>query len=174
MNRKTDLIVIGGGVAGLAATRELCAAGLNVALLEARERLGGRILTRQTKDYPVELGAEFIHGRPPEILELAAEAGLPLAELQWNILRRKAGRWIDGDKTMEGVDNVFAKMSADGPDQSFQQFIDNVHAPEDVKEQAVRFVEGFHAADPNRVGVHSLVKSNAGREPALAGPERSA
>src|SRR5947209_4362612 len=108
MNRKTDLIVIGGGVAGLAATRELCAAGLNVVLLEARDRLGGRILTRHTKDYPVELGAEFVHGRPPEILELTAEAGLPLAELQWNILRRKAGQWIDGDKTMEEADRVFA------------------------------------------------------------------
>src|SRR5205807_5048684 len=147
MNRKTDLIVIGGGVAGLAATRELCAAGLNVVLLEARERLGGRILTRQTKDYPVELGAEFIHGRPPEILELAAEAGLPLAELQWNALRKKDRHWTDAAETISGMDRLFEQMNAveTEPDQSFQNFLQQADAPGNVKEQALQFVEGFHA-----------------------------
>jgi len=45
-----------------------------VTLLEARDRLGGRIYTQQMPHFPVELGAEFVHGRPKEILGLAAES----------------------------------------------------------------------------------------------------
>jgi monoamine oxidase len=59
-----DVIVIGAGAAGLAATRMLQHEGCEVLTLEARDRLGGRILTDWTfASYPVELGAEFIHGK---------------------------------------------------------------------------------------------------------------
>jgi monoamine oxidase len=157
-----DVIVIGGGVAGLAAARDLSAAGRQVLLLEARERLGGRIFTQYANGYPVELGAEFVHGCPPEILGLAAENGLPLAELQWNVLRRKDRQWTDAAETMSSMDRLFERMSAaeTEPDQSFQNFLDHVDAPENVKQQALQFVEGFHAADPGRISVHSLIKSN--------------
>ena len=62
-------IVIGGGIAGLAAARELARAGVAVTLLEAKERCGGRIHTLRQNDFPVELGAEFVHGLPPELLK---------------------------------------------------------------------------------------------------------
>ena len=75
-----DVIVIGAGVAGLTVARDLTAAGLRVLLLEARRRLGGRIMTHHTPDGPVELGAEFVHGAVEEILGVAAGAGLPLRE----------------------------------------------------------------------------------------------
>ena len=68
MTRTTDVLIIGAGVAGLTAAHELCTAGLHVTILEARDCIGGRILTHHTKQYPVELGAEFVHGRPPEPL----------------------------------------------------------------------------------------------------------
>src|SRR5688572_29594426 len=61
--RMCDVIVVGGGVAGLAAAGELGRRGLTVMLLEARDRLGGRIHTVRPKgwDGAVELGAEFVH-----------------------------------------------------------------------------------------------------------------
>ena len=64
-----DVIVIGGGVSGLAAARELSRANRSVILLEARPRLGGRIHTVRPRDWPmpVELGAEFIHGGNPDL-----------------------------------------------------------------------------------------------------------
>src|SRR3954471_6300201 len=60
---KESVIVIGGGVAGLAAAGALARRGFAVTLLEARDRLGGRILTTRPVSWgrPIELGAEFIH-----------------------------------------------------------------------------------------------------------------
>ena len=59
-----DVIIIGAGAAGLAAARELSAAQLNVIILEARDRIGGRIHTYFDK-WPIELGAEFVHASRP-------------------------------------------------------------------------------------------------------------
>ena len=57
-----DVIVIGGGIAGLAAARDMAKRRLRVALLEARARMGGRIHTQRPDGWPrpVEMGAEFI------------------------------------------------------------------------------------------------------------------
>lgn len=160
MNTPLDLLIIGAGAAGLTAARELSAAGKRVLLLEGRDRIGGRILTHHTPDYPVELGAEYVHGRPPEICGIVKQAGLKLAPIAWNILRRKENRWYDAGEVMSGMDKLFEKMSIAQPDRSFQEFLDQTEAPPQVKEQALGFVEGFHAADPRRISVHSLVKSN--------------
>jgi monoamine oxidase len=59
-----DVVVIGAGAAGLLAASTLVAAGIEPLVLEARDRIGGRILTERVDDLvaPVELGAEFVHG----------------------------------------------------------------------------------------------------------------
>lgn len=56
-------VVIGAGIAGLTAAHELHLAGEVVTVLEARDRVGGRVWTDRTfAGIPVEFGAEFIHG----------------------------------------------------------------------------------------------------------------
>jgi len=64
MSTEADVIVIGAGAAGLSAAAALGEAGLAVTVLEARERIGGRIFTLRDPvcQAPVELGAEFVHG----------------------------------------------------------------------------------------------------------------
>lgn len=72
-----EVIVIGAGVAGLAAARALHEAGTQVVVLEGRDRAGGRILTDRSLGAPVDLGASWIHGiRGNPITALARRAGL--------------------------------------------------------------------------------------------------
>ena len=61
-----DVLVVGAGIAGLAAAERLAASGRRVLVLEARDRIGGRIHTAHDPELatPIELGAEFVHGQP--------------------------------------------------------------------------------------------------------------
>jgi monoamine oxidase len=67
MPDEPDVIVIGAGLAGLTAARELRHAGRRVLLLEARDRLGGRAYTSSLGDSEVELGGAFVHWFQPHI-----------------------------------------------------------------------------------------------------------
>lgn len=68
-----DVIIIGAGIAGLAA-RELQAQNLQVLILEARDRLGGRIWTNRQLNIPLDLGASWIHGvQKNPIMQLARQ-----------------------------------------------------------------------------------------------------
>jgi protoporphyrinogen oxidase len=77
-----DVAVVGAGVAGLAAARELARAGVQLRVFEARDRVGGRILTEHVPGFPfpLELGAEFVHGEAPEIWDVIRSAGLEAVE----------------------------------------------------------------------------------------------
>ena len=91
-------LVIGAGVAGLAAARSLSRAGEEVTVLEAKPRIGGRAHTAYDfADVPVELGAEFIHGDRAATWELIRE--LNLETLQWrktddSLVRLEDGAWL--------------------------------------------------------------------------------
>ena len=133
-----DALIIGGGIAGLVAARHLTEAGLRVTLLEARDRLGGRIYTESTGEFPVELGAEFVHGRPDEILALAAEGATPIVPVQGNFRRKINGEWADAGHLMEKIDQLFAKLPAEEPDESFQYYLDRSGEDDEVKQQALQ------------------------------------
>ena len=74
-----DVIVIGAGLAGLRCATDLAAAGHDVVVLEARDRVGGRVWSHTFSDGQVaERGAEFIDGTHTAVLALAGELGLAL------------------------------------------------------------------------------------------------
>ena len=91
-----DAIVVGAGAAGLAAARDLSDAGRKVVVLEARPRLGGRILTIHDREWPlpVELGAEFLHGEAEAAREIADRAGLPVVEVSDEHVWAERGRLV--------------------------------------------------------------------------------
>lgn len=77
IDKRFDVIIIGAGIAGLGAARELVDRGLSVVVLEASNRVGGRIHTDRSLGLPVELGAGWIHGpRDNPISDLARQANL--------------------------------------------------------------------------------------------------
>lgn len=164
MNDRTEVIVIGAGIAGLAAATRLAESGLFATILEARNRCGGRIFTtRDSHGLPIELGAEFIHGRPPEILTLLSSAGIDFEEVEGDAWCAN-GRLQTCD-FFSKVRDLLGRMSDQGPDESFLEFLEKVSLPgppgvaAEVKQRSVNFVSGFNAADPARVGVHWLVKT---------------
>jgi monoamine oxidase len=164
MAGQAEVIIIGGGIAGLSAARHLTESGMRIVLLEARDRLGGRIYTDHCGQYPIDMGAEFIHGRPQEILGLAAEAAVPIVPVQGEFRRKIGGSWADADRLMGKVDQLFARMPADEPDQSFQHYVDRTGIDEAVKQHALRYIGGFHAANPSLISVHSLIRDTRAEE----------
>ena len=140
-----DVIVIGAGVAGLAAARELVHAGRQVMVLEARGRIGGRIHTVHDSQtpVPVELGAEFVHGVHPALWDVLRAAVLPVLELEGG--------------GPDGLPAVFRAM-AEAPEQSFGDFIAKFPAPEEVKQSVTGYVEGFNATRKETVSTAWLCR----------------
>jgi monoamine oxidase len=76
----TDVVIVGAGAAGLAAARALSERGVAFRVLEARDRIGGRILTLESgAGAPIELGPELVHGAAEPAMALARDARVPLA-----------------------------------------------------------------------------------------------
>ena len=163
MSAPPEVLIIGAGVAGLTAARDLTAAGVRVLVLEARDRLGGRVMTHHTPEGPVELGAEFVHGAVEETLSVVREAALPLRETD-----RGAPRVTGEDQGpadfFSAMDVVLAHASADGPDESFLHLVERVDAAPEIKAQCLGLVAGYHAADPARISVRSLLRNTAADE----------
>ncbi len=70
------VLVVGGGISGLAAAHRLVSGGARVTLLEASERFGGKLYADEIAGVPVDLGAESMLARRPEAVDLAREVGL--------------------------------------------------------------------------------------------------
>lgn len=166
MTDETDVLIVGAGAAGLAAARELSAAKFDCIVLEARDRIGGRIHTHLDSQLtaPVELGAEFVHGKPPEVFDLVQRAGFKLTELpnrHWYYRHAVLSQSSEFWSKIEALNSEMEKFH--GPDESFEQFLDHYnrkHQVEDLTSMATLYVEGFHAAHADRISVLGLVKTN--------------
>jgi monoamine oxidase len=167
--QSADVLIIGAGAAGLAAAQDLSAGGLRVIVLEARDRIGGRIYTHHDPSVPVpiELGAEFVHGKSPELFEIIKAGHLPFSEVTGRHWYFENGELSKSDDFWSKVDQVMEQMKSVTVDCSVKSFLDSL--PDDVetkraKAVARRYVEGFHAARIDRMGVHGLIKANEAAE----------
>ena len=159
MNR-ADVVVVGAGAAGLEAARQLRAHGRSVLVLEARDRIGGRILTHHDRrvPLPIELGAEFIHGDAPITNALLAEAGLSALDISGEHGEARRGTVRRLAEAMS-VDRVLRRIDTHAEDETVAEFLAHRpggHALERERGQTRRFVEGFHAADVTRISAQSI------------------
>lgn len=159
------MIVVGAGAAGIAAARELRDAGRRVIVLEARDRIGGRVLTQRDTRLGValELGAEFVHGHAPETLRIAREAGLVLCNVTGESWRSAGGRLRCQHDEWRSVDRVLELLDPQRtPDRSFAEFLASRPGGRGMaaaRASALEFVRGYHAADPDRVSERSLARA---------------
>jgi monoamine oxidase len=155
----------------LACARTLAEAGLRIALLEARDRVGGRIYTVPSKasELPIELGAEFIHGLPEELIELVDEAGLTRFELDGESLCYDGAGPLSRCGEQPGVHRIFESLADfSGEDMTFAAWVAQSGADSKAQARATNYVEGFNAADANRISMLSLAKQQA-EEDAISG-----
>jgi monoamine oxidase len=162
-----DIAIIGAGVAGLAAADELLQKGLTVAVFEARDRIGGRILTQRDArvPLPIELGAEFVHGEAPETERILGEAGRAVLQIEGDTWEAENGRLRRGERQWRHIDRLLKKVDTAGPDLSFARFLARNPGGKPLAQarQDVRFfVQGFHAADLEQISAHSLAGSDSG------------
>jgi monoamine oxidase len=160
-NEMVDVIIVGAGASGMAAAAQLTRGGLSVLMLEARETPGGRVLTRTDphSGHTVELGAEFIHGKPQELWELLAAHPAPTYEGSGDDWCVEKGRICDCE-FWEDVQTLLEKMrDCREPDRSFADFLRECgrDAGEAVRRHALQYVTGFNAADAERISVQSLL-----------------
>ena len=113
-----DTVVVGAGVAGLTAARLLVRGGLRVVVLEARDRVGGRVWTDRTDGLATDLGASWIHGITDSPVAAAAEAfGLRTVEFT-------VGGYQPDSRPIAYYGPDGARLS----DAAAQRFVDDIHA----------------------------------------------
>ena len=135
---KHDVIVVGGGFAGVTAAREVAVRGRSVLLLEARDRLGGRTWSADWDGVPIEYGGAWVHWHQPHTWSEITRAGLRV-ELSEDTQR---AHWWVGDERRDGT---IAERDAIA-ERGWNRFVDGVyealpnpHDPSLAPEELARF-----------------------------------
>src|SRR3954451_17738661 len=104
-----DVVIIGAGAAGTTAANELRKAGLSVAVLEARDRVGGRLWTHVVEGATLEIGGQWVSPDQEALIETIEELGL-----------ETYSRFREGDSVYVGPDGTVTPFTGDvfpvGPD----------------------------------------------------------
>jgi monoamine oxidase len=156
-----DVIVIGAGASGLMAAYELSLAGKKVAVIEARDRLGGRIhtITNNKFSLPIELGAEFIHGKLELTKLLLHKAGISTIDVKGELWQKNDRDFILQEDFIEDYSDLEKKFKELKHDIPVDRFILE-HLQEDKFEELrfslKNYVEGYYAADPSQASTYAL------------------
>lgn len=154
----TEVIIVGAGAAGLMAARELSARGKQVLLLEARDRIGGRIhtITDPAFAQPVEGGAEFIHGNLKQTLSLLKEANIPYQIAEGEIWRSENGRLFQQEDFIEHYDLLMKALEQQKEDMSVYEFLEENFKDEkyhSLKKSIYSYTEGYYAGDVHKASI---------------------
>lgn len=101
-----DVIIIGAGFAGLAAARELSRAGRRIAILEARDRIGGRTWLNERMGLELELGGTWVHWTQPHVWAELRRYGLGLAPSP----TPEQAYWWNGTRTVVGAPDELLEL----------------------------------------------------------------
>ncbi len=152
MTNSSDTIVIGAGASGLMVAMKLSESGQKVIVLEALDRIGGRIYTLHDPTFksPVELGAEFIHGNLPVTFGLLKEAGIPYTESGGQFWNASGGELKQSFGFMQGWDILETRLKELEQDMSIDDFLDTYFKEAEhtgLRNSVKGFAQGYDAAD---------------------------
>jgi monoamine oxidase len=150
------VIVLGAGVAGLAAAVDLAKAGLEVDVLEARDRAGGRVWTRDVPGCPrpVELGAEFVHGKDRSFTRLLHRSGLQPKAVPSTMWWSEGGRVRPLKHGWKRLDALFGRIPRDARDVG--HWLGRAKAGPLDAALARTYVHGFEAAPLGRMSAPTM------------------
>ncbi|MEJ7767215.1 MAG: NAD(P)/FAD-dependent oxidoreductase [Chitinophagaceae bacterium] len=159
--QEADIIVVGAGACGLMAARMLSKAGKRVAILEARDRTGGRIHTvdNHTFSTPTESGAEFIHGELPVTIGLLKEAGIKYHAIEGELWRHDAGSFMQEENFVEGRELLILRLQELKEDTTVAAFLDQFFSDEkfaSLRNSVKGYVEGYDAADTTKASAFAF------------------
>lgn len=156
-----NCIVIGAGVTGLAASNELLKGGSSVTILEARDRMGGRIYTFPLKNtsLAVEGGAEFIHGEMPLTDALLKNAGIAKCAASGEPFQFRDGQLEQREFFDKEWSLLLQKLNRINRDVCFADFLQqNFQGGQfsELRNRAKRFAEGYNAASIQKASALAL------------------
>lgn len=156
-----DVIVIGAGASGLMAALQLSRAGKKVQVLEARERVGGRIHTvpSATGAGVIELGAEFIHGDLPVTQQLLKEAGIAYHRVEGGMWRLENGELMQNEQFIPEWEELAHKMEQLQEDMALTDFLATYFSGEQyekLRRAVIDYAAGYDTADPTIASTFAL------------------
>jgi monoamine oxidase len=158
-----DILIVGAGAAGLMAAYTLSKAGKKVVILEARDRLGGRIHTLHDELFfkHAELGAEFVHGNLPITMQLLHEAGIEYMSGQGEMWQYRDGKLARNEWDIPGWNDLMKKLNGLKKDVSMGKFLDQNFSGDqhtELRRLVTRFIGGYDSADPYKASAFALRK----------------
>jgi monoamine oxidase len=156
-----DVIIVGAGAAGLMAAYELSRKNKSVLVLEARDRIGGRIYTipAGTFSTDVQAGAEFIHGEAAITMKVLQEAHIDHYEMHGEMYQLERGELVKQDFFQNEWRVMIDALEKVRYDMPFHQFLDQKFPQNNYPEffDSIRkFVEGYNAANMKDVSTLAL------------------
>lgn len=138
----------------------LVKAGKTVTVLEARNRLGGRIHTiTNAFSKPTELGAEFVHGNLPVTLGLLKKAGIATSHVGFEMWHYHDGIFEQSEEFVENWDNFLEKINQLQHDMPLQDFLVQNFAGDEFSKmrlQIENYVSGYDTADVQNASAFAL------------------
>jgi monoamine oxidase len=151
--------VVGAGLAGLTAADELRRAGAEVVLLEARDRVGGRVWSRELDNGAVvEMGAEFILPGNTAVVELAERFGLGLWDkgMRYGQREPRGGPPVAPEQLAAAVEAVGRALEAGPPDVDARRFLERLDIAPGAREALLARVEISSANSAELVSARDL------------------